>query len=639
MTSEPASPGRARLLDLAWVGAALLLGGLLLRPGGFSVDESHYLLAAQAMAERGSFEIDNGYSELRAQPLLYFYTVIPARVAELGTVSTVPPYHALLAAPFLRVFGLRGLFWLNLLSFASAVLAVRMLAHRLRPGEPFASLAAGAYLFASMSFEYALGLWPHALSQALVLWGLLAWPAAIDAPRSNLRAALSGLLLGVAAGVRLQNVLWLLLVPAAGAVFLRARRLLWPWLGAAALPVLGMAAINQARLGVFHPFTYGGISEISRFTLAEPSLPATSATALVLLVLFSLMLWRFWRRPVAMLAFGLPLLAGGILLFWPQVQRLVANWMGMLLFHFVDSSFLPAGTPLVGAAQNEWGQVLYGGVIKKGLLEAAPYLAAALLSVRHLFAMGERRYPAFLTALCLAGGVSLPLVLSSGGFCYNPRYLLELVPLWLLLALDAAWPNLQNRLAVLLGAAAGIALSLPLIMHGGSVDAPAAGAPVLLGLGLAALLLGASVYVARAPGTARARGFAGALFASALGYAALAQWGVDVERSRNVREVAAKILDEARAAVPDRSLVLAWQGRKDVLTPLKLERDVWIAGLGWHDEEAPDLVARALTSRRVCVLENGVPEDLLARLIGGRQTRREERRGLMFCEILAEGGP
>lgn len=641
MTSEPASPGRARLLDLAWVGAALLLGGLLLRPGVFSVDESHYLLAAQAMAERGSFEIDNGYSELRAELLLYFYTVIPARLAELGTVSTVPPYHALLAAPLFMIFGLRGLFWLNLLSFAGSVLAVRMLARRLHPGEAFASLAAGAYLVASMSFEYAIGLWPHMLSQALVLWALVVWPAAEDVPRASARAALSGLLIGVATGVRLQNVLWLALLPAAAAVFLRGqRRLFWPWLGAAALPLLGMAAINQARLGVFNPFTYGGAAESARFSLAEPSLPVTSFATLLLLVLLSLMLWRFRRRPLVMVAFGLPLLSGAVLLLWPPVQRLLANWIGMFLFHFVDSSFLPAGTPLAGAARNEWGQVLYGGVVKKSLLEAAPYLVAALLSARYLFSKGrENPYPALLAALALAGGISLPLVLSSGGFCFNPRYLLELAPLWLLLALDAAWPNLRGRLALLLGAAAGVALSLPLLEHAGSVDEPASGAPVLIGLALALLLLGAAVWAARAPAPARSRKLAGALFVAALGYSALVQWGVDVERGRNVRDVAARILDEARAAIPERALVLAWEGRKDVLTPLKVDRDVWIGGLGGRDEEAPALVERALTVRRVFVLENGVPDELRARLIAGRQTRREVRRGLVFAEILAGGGP
>jgi hypothetical protein len=640
VTSEPASPARARLFDLAWVGAALLLAGLLLRPGVFSVDESHYLLAAQAMAERGSFGIENGYEELRSDPLLYFYTVIPARVAEVGTVSTVPPVHALLAAPWLAAFGLSGLFWLNILSFASSVLAVRILARRLRPGEAFASLAAGAYLFASMSFEYAVGIWPHDLSQALVLWSLVAQTAAAGPRRAGLLAALSGLLVGLSVGVRLQNVLFLALVPAAAALYGRmVPRLLVLWLSSAALPVLGMAAINQARLGTVNPFTYGGAAESARYTLAEPSLAATVLAGALLAGLLAVVVWRFRRRPALGISLGLAPLSALALLLWPPVQRLVANWLGLLGFHLFDSALLPAGTPLAGAVRNEWGQVLYGGVVKKGLFEAAPYLAAALLAMGALWRRDASSLRSLLAALALPGAALLPVILSSGGFCFNPRYLLELAPLWLLLAIDAVWPNLKHRLALLSGAAAGILLALPLFHRPGSVAEPADGSLVWIGLGLAAGLFVSLLLARIVPGSALAGKLAGAAFAAALGYSAMIQWGVDVERSRNVRDVAAKILDEARAVVPEKSLVLAWEGRKDVLTPLKLQQDVWIGGLGWRDRDAPSLVERALPARRVFVLENGVPEELRARLAGGRPTRREERRGLVFAEILQEGKP
>jgi len=101
VTSSSLSPARRGfLIDAALVAVVLVSGGLLLQPGVFSVDESHYLLAASAMAERGSFQIENGFEALHAPQLLFFYTVVPDRVVELGTVWTVPPFHALLAAPF-----------------------------------------------------------------------------------------------------------------------------------------------------------------------------------------------------------------------------------------------------------------------------------------------------------------------------------------------------------------------------------------------------------------------------------------------------------------------------------------------------------------------------------------------------------
>jgi hypothetical protein len=88
----------------------LALGLILLQPGVFSVDESHYLLAADAFSKEGSFRIDNGFERYPAEALLFFYTLVPDSVEFLGTVATVPPYHAILAAPYLKTFGLTGLF-------------------------------------------------------------------------------------------------------------------------------------------------------------------------------------------------------------------------------------------------------------------------------------------------------------------------------------------------------------------------------------------------------------------------------------------------------------------------------------------------------------------------------------------------
>lgn len=645
MTSSRPERRRGLLIDGLLVVLVLLTGAILLQPGVFSVDESHYLLAADAFAQRGSFQIENGYERYHAPELLFFYTVIPDEVDRLGTVSTVPPYHAILAAPYLRLLGLPGLIWLNLICFAATCVAVRRLAARLKPDGPFPVAAAAVFALGSFGLEYALGIWPHALSQALIAWALVAFLCAAESQgrRAWLLAGLSGLLASLATGVRLQNIVMLPILPLMARWALRC-----PWrqlashLAGWVPPLLGYSLINLHRLGTPNPFTYGKAASLSR------SIPAGlidwAAGNWWAAFVLAAAVWGLWwlrRRagPWGLLA-GLGALAAAALILVPPLRALSGRWLSMAGFHLLDTACLPAGLADMGSRASELGQSLHGGMLKKGLLETAPFLALSLLVL-----VAGRRPPAnlrFLSGVGLLGALLLPAVLTPGGLGHNPRYLLELLPALAAASLYWGWQLASPRAWLLAGILAGLLLALPVALHPGSVDEPSTGRwEMLAPLLLAGLLLGCAAAAILKADLLRgaARGAAFGLLGAALAYSMLIQLGVDLNRSLTVRYYAKRILEEGRRAVPDRSVLLAWEARKDVFSPLKLDRDVLIGGIGPAGPDPEALVRAAAFDRRVLFLRDGIPPDRWDHWTRPYRTRTEERHGLQFVELLPRGEP
>ncbi|MBW1811384.1 MAG: hypothetical protein JRJ87_24560, partial [Deltaproteobacteria bacterium] len=427
-------PGNPRhhglVYDCLLAAAIIILGLILYQPGVFSVDESHYLLAVNAMAQNGSFHIVNGYEQFQAEQLLFFYTVVPDKVDQLGTVSSVPPFHALIATPFLLIGGLAGLIWLNILAFAGTAIAVRRMASFLQPQGLFAPAAALAMVLGTFSLEYALGIWPHSLSQCLIAWAslLLLTTYKSEMKHAVILAGLAGLLGGLAVGIRLQNIV---LLP----VFLVAARLAlkvgWPVLTAHFLGwlpgLVGISLINASRLGTYNPFTNGWSGNWTRTIYGQvfgwiSSFPWIIAIGLVLL---GAVAWLWRKRKYKILAAGTALSVVAIVILVPAIRNLIERWIAMVAYHLLDTTFLPAATRSVGSSPSELGQALYGGVLKKGLFEVAPFLILAGLAI--LARWRSRELPGgltFLAGLGLASLLLLPVVLSAGGLCFNPRYLL-----------------------------------------------------------------------------------------------------------------------------------------------------------------------------------------------------------------------
>jgi len=641
--NDPGQGGRGRWKgDLVLVALVLVIGGLLLQPGIFSVDESHYLLAADALGRSGSFHIENGYEKLRDPALLYFYTVIPDRVDELGTVATVPPYHSLLAAPLVWLAGSAGAVWLNLLALAASLLAVRRLALRAGLAERAALACALAFAVGGVSLEYALGIWPHALSQALVVWSLLLVVVDEPPPRAWFVAGLLG---GLATGVRLQNIVWL---PVLSLLVLRARRpgrAALGWLAGWLPPLAGMALINWWRLDTPNPFTYGrglGLEHTPAWRMLAARAGPMIMLAVVVLLLAVILV--FLRRKGRLGSRGLVAAAAAgtlVLMAIPALRQVVCDYLGRLLYFLVDPALGPAGMRSAGGHTGLWGQVYYGGVLKKGLIETMPLAAAALywLSPRGI----KDRTSLFARRLLLAAVgalVLLPFMLSAGGWCYNPRYLLELVPALFVLGTAAFYGLPAGRTAILAGTLSGLMLALPVVLSTGTVESPADGRYQLV-LALAVILVPTlTLAVWRfVPGRlAQSAGQAGrALMALAFVYGVMVQLGGDLATSNTVRRYAHGMEQAAEKVVSDGSLLFAWEARKDVFTPLKLERDIWIGGLRFRDTALPPSLVELTPNRRVFVLKNGIPPVRWREIARGRRILERRSHDLLFVELRLAG--
>ena len=165
--------------------------------------------------------------------------------------------------------------------------------------------------------------------------------------------------------------------------------------------------------------------------------------------------------------------------------------------------------------------------------------------------------------------------------------------------------------------------------------------PMVIPLALGFLLLASSsvVLVRRGPWRGVARHAASGLLAAALTYGVLIQLGVDLNRSLTVRHYAMRILEEGRQVVSDQSVLFAWEARKDVFSPLKLEGDIIIAGIGPGDRNVPNLIRQAMADRRIFMLQDGIPPDLWAEWSHPYRIQEHERHGLIFVELQPKEDP
>lgn len=575
----------------------LVAGGILTAtvvPGVFILDEDNYLTSLVAL-RHGRFGLPGLEGLPHAKALFYFDPAINTRALPPPPVSsTAPPLYAFLALPF-SLLGWRGLVALNTLAFLGTVWLLHDLGRR-HGSERAGWLAATAFGLGSFALEYAQGVWPHMLSVFLVTAGV--WLAArqreADGPWL---AAAAGLCVGLACGVRYQNVvllggigLGLLLLSRHG--LLSARRL-----GATAAYGLGAAAplllsgyVNSIRQGSWNPISKG-----------SGYLPGQGAVE----------------------------------------RSLGGDLLPFLWTKLVDYSAHP---PLVGRALERHGYYMsqdgvtgavemLGGAVKKAWIQSSPWVALAL-ALLALVWLGRRRLGGLLTradterelrALSLAVAPVLLAFALAGfrrfdGLCYNQRYFHELVPL---AALAFAWaldglPLRRDRvLAGALLAAIGVVgvdlfadattFELRWLMH----------APLLL----AGVLL-ASFAWAR---TGRPRAPLALAVGACLGWGLAVHASDDLPASRDFRARNAAHREALAALLPAGPTgLLTYWGAKDAFGPLQLETDLVIADAWAADATPPGAIVDGMLAagRRVFVMASALPEDLRRDVLRGRGALR-----------------
>lgn len=581
-----------------WLALALL--GLLLTatviPGVFTIDEDNYLVQVVGLWE-GRLTVPGTENLPPSSELVWFDPAGASReVTETPVVSTAPPLYAFLAFPF-SLLGWRGLVFLNVLSYLAATGLVFLYARRYahEPATPW--IAAAAFALGSYTLEYAQGLWPQMLSLALTTGA--AYLAARARDEAALRAAAAaGLLVGLATGVRYQNVFFAACVGLG--IFLwteRRFRASFTYGAGFLIPLAAISGLNRLRLDSWNPISKGA-----------GYLPSTQVA---------------------------------------EEGEFLSDFFTMAWARIVDYSTRP---PLPGSEHATYlvpepvtGAYLLGPSLKKAWLQSAPWIGLALVALGAAWWLWLRSRAGKaddenlegclreLLALSLIVLPTLAMFSASGvrrtdGYGFNQRYFLELVPL---AAVAFAWAleSFRGRRKLgtwLLGSLGGILLAAgPLALFEPSA--------VLRQRWLLYVPLSlASLLVATWIGSFRLRHLhplAAFLAAASLGWGFTVHAGDDWRTSRIIRQVS---LERTRALAeaiprdaPEGSALFTYWGNKDAAGPLLLERDLVILDVrNDRGEDARELMdALFAEGRRVFLLATGFPPRGVEGLLTDRQYR------------------
>lgn len=555
----PASTPTLRRALLATV-VALHLGAslLLVAPGHLSVDEGTYHFMVRSWDRGRGVEVWNGYRETPSPELIAAtFSVEGDRL-----VAVPPEIYPLLALPFYRLAGYRGLFALNALAFLALLALTADLARRLTGDGELALDACLLLALGTFLWDYAQAAWPHATSALFVLAAFSAAVRALDAAAGWRRwgwAAGAGLVAGLAPGIRLDAAFAL---PAVLLPFLFTRPVRWRSALAAAVGTLpglvALAAVNAAKFGEWTPFTYGREGSGANTGLA-PYLPLIALGAVLLTAA-----WGASRQPVAewlarrrWAVTAVAVLVAAAALALPAVRELALRLTDGAAQLLVDLRLRDPGIPEPALSRTAAGSMVYVGGLKRSLLQSCPYLTALVLPAVAAWRRRELRRPLLLLILVPAGFIT-PYALFAwhGGMSLNLRYFVPTLPFLAILTAVAGHrlaAGLSGRRWVGVAAAAGTAYAALFVLLLRTVGpwSPERMQPLLLDLplGLAAvllLLLLATVALGTRT-TAVLRRAALVTFALAVVHAGLATFAYDVPWSHRLR---ARNLEHSQRALP-----------------------------------------------------------------------------------------
>lgn len=587
--AEPPAPTRTPKgfwLVLALLGVVL---ATTVVPGLFTIDEAHYL-ATLAAARQGRVTMAGTDGLPPSAELSWFDPVIRRGAAARSPVApTASPLWAPVALAFAAA-GLRGLALLNIGAFLLTAWMAFQLAARLARSDAAGWWAASAFALGGYSIEYAQGVWPHSLSAALVFAGFALVLRALRRSAS-IPAVLAGLLVGVATGIRYQNIVIAVALFAALALLARdiRRRLALPaaFALALALPLAACSVINHARLGSWNPISKGTGYVSSTVAPRDDTL------------------------------------SGAVIMTWARVVNYSAR-------PFPDN---PVGAWDWLTVHPVTGAPFCRGVVKKSWLQSSPWIALGLVALVALVWRTQRRQDpselrdAVWSAAAMAGALFGTLALSGPDrddmMGFNQRYLLELVaPMAVFFGLAAAeLPRHAGRLAV--GAVLGSAVALAVIAI--PFDATAHSALVLY----LPILLAAAVVIPWLRQRTSGAPLGGLFAATAIAWALVLHVGTDLQSSRRSREAAAARAEIVAAAIPKQAAVLTFRGSKDFLGALFVDHDLVGMSVDYDGGKTARPLIAALRERNmpVFIWTETFPEPLLRYLLGGHLVREVVRSG------------
>jgi len=499
--------------------------------------------------------------------------------------------YAPIALPFVFL-AWRGLVLLNTISFLLTAFIIFVMVKHFATERQTPWLAAALVLFGGYAVEYAQGVWPHMLSVCLVSSAVFAASRVWNGGRPRI-AIICGLLMGIATGIREQNIILTGLLGVTLLLF-SAKKLVssfWFALGAS-LPLTLIGIINFFRRGIFHPF---------------PKAVAFSGQL---------------TQSVSGSSTGSPLQ-----MFWARV---------------VDFSSYP---PITDSIQSFFyrkdpvsGVVFVSGVVKKALIQSSPWVALALVILilvwlnRNPYSKNVKKNLKALSLLILPFLVFMTLVggVRTDGLCYNQRYFLEIIPLAAIaiaLALDGLFLPIFSMVVGLLGS--GILFAMTLMLSSRPLYGMALSRIPLL---LAVVLV--MVWIFRSRKIMHL--ILPFLIGLCIGWAMFVHVFDDLSASRTRRSRHAAQLAVLESTIPNHSALFANWGSKDAAGPLQLTRDVVILDT-WADDGVD---AVRLThelehqNRRIFVLTDYFPDLVLKGIVGKDSLAVVCRRTVGISEVV-----
>ena len=560
---------KALLILLAVLGVVLVATTIR---GAFIIDEINYMVNVVGL-RHGTLMVPGTENMPPSKELLYFDPEPYDReVNSTPVASLAPPLYAPIALPFV-FFGWRGLAFLNTLSFLITAVLVFLFVRR-RSSEPIIPwLAVALFVLGGYSLEYAQGVWPHMLSVALCMAGVYS-VSFVWEDGGPWYPALGGLLIGLASGVREQNIFL------AGCLGLTV--LLWggrrifsvgAYLAGLAVPLFASASVNYYRLGIFFPTpkTYAYSNLVSNHVRSGSWLRPFEAL-LVKVVDFSTFAW--FQDPG----------------------------------QFEDYAKEPAT-----------GAFLVAGVVKKALLQSSPWIALGLLLCIVIWfgrsVINEKRGRS-LRALSILVLPTLGMLALTGfrmdGLSLNQRYLLELVPM-LAIIVALGLDELSIRpVGLVVGFFCGVLSFGALLIAASSVVQHTAILRVPLLLGFVIVL----AWILR--NYAPIKHILGITLGLCIGWSLYVQT-IDIAASRRIRSLNATSLDSLESKIPDHSALFTfWGMQKSAAGPLQLHKDIVILD-AWADmgKDAPSIARELLRRQRTVFVEGtGMPTAIVRNIKG-----------------------
>ncbi|MEM7178736.1 MAG: glycosyltransferase family 39 protein [Pseudomonadota bacterium] len=400
----------------------LLVGAFFASTGLYNIDEAIYLAAMEAMSQRGSLTIENGYEQFQSDGLRLWFLVWGPN----GLTPQYPPGTALAGGLFHLVMGTRGPIVLSALAAIATLFVTRAMARDVSGREDVALLSVILLVAGSFWIDYVYAFWPHALSVLIVACAVWCTLRALpDTVASGYWAGLAGLAVGLGLMIRTDTVL---ILPTIGVAFLIFAARPWRCCIFAAIGMLPgcliIALVNDFKFGTFNPISYGGHDK-GGISLSSHigSIAALGIVFVLLLVLRRIQSTARLKRA----AWGAGVVALVAIFLVPKASAFAEAYLLGLYRLVIDLRAVDEVNQNIVATDD--GTVLFWGLAKKALGQSMPWIGA--LTSLAVIRWPDRARAAIWIFLVAIVVWTLPFAMRSwhGGLGNNMRYFLPLVPM------------------------------------------------------------------------------------------------------------------------------------------------------------------------------------------------------------------